>query len=108
MDLLRYYTKNGELVKVSIEEVESWISNQNKNELADFIYKRFYYRYIKPFEYKADKKIKSKESGKEINEYELLYKNGFSIMANCCLMIEAFKLSTEVGKILIEIAKMHF
>ena len=90
--LLRYYEDDGTLVEVSINEIETYIADQTKkNDLADFIYKRFYYRYIKPFEYRSSKYITSGSSGKEVNRYSLLYKNGFSVMANCCLLIETLE-----------------
>ncbi|WP_025666530.1 hypothetical protein [Aquimarina megaterium] len=92
MNLLRYYTEDGDLTEISIIDIENWLADQTKkNQLADFIFKRLYYRYIKPFEYRASKKIKSKKSKKEIDEYSLLYKNGFSVMANCCLLIETIE-----------------
>jgi len=92
MDLLRYYKDDGTLVTVSINEIEAYLADQNKkDELADFIYKRFYYRYIRPFEYRSLDKIKSAISGKRVNKYSLLYKNGFSVMANSCLLIEALE-----------------
>lgn len=92
MNLLRYYKDNGELVEVKIKDIENWLADQNeKNNLADFIYQRLYHRYIKPFEYRSKKMIKSKSSKKKVNEYSLLYKNGFSVMANCCLLIETIE-----------------
>jgi len=62
-----------------------------KSELTDFIYQRHYHRYVKPFEFISDKKIKIKLSGKLADEYSLLFKNGFSVMANCCLLIETLE-----------------
>lgn len=47
----------------------------NKKRMADFIYKRFNERYIEPFEAIEDK----------------TKKNGFSLMAIACLMIEALE-----------------
>ncbi|MBC6995445.1 hypothetical protein QWY85_10200 [Neolewinella lacunae] len=92
MNLLRYYKDDGSLVEVSLAEVEAWLLDPNKkNELADFIFSRLYYRYIKPFEFRSKSVIKNKTSGKNVNEYSLLYKNGFSVMANCCLLIETLE-----------------
>lgn len=45
--------------------------------LSNFIYDRLYGRYLKPFDFK-------------LNEYRKNYKNGFAIMANCCLLIETY------------------
>ena len=58
-------------------QVETWLRNSTKKELADFFYHRFYGRYLKPFNF-------------ENNEYITKYKNGFAIMSNCCLLIETF------------------
>jgi hypothetical protein len=92
VDLLRYYLDNGELKTTTDIEVVAYLADQNKRkELADFIYQRHYHRYIKPFEYISDKKVIIKATGKQKEEYSLLYKNGFSIMANCCLLIETFE-----------------
>ncbi len=91
MDLLRYYLDDGELKSTTVEDVSSYLTGQNKNELADFIYQRHYHRYIKPFEFVSDKKITKKSTGEQKDEYSLLYKNGFSIMANCCLLIETLE-----------------
>jgi hypothetical protein len=92
MNLLRYYKDNGDLVEISLANVETWLADQTKkNDLADFIFKRLYYRFVKPFEYKAKDKIRCKTSKKSVNEYSLLYKNGFSVMANCCLLIETIE-----------------
>ncbi len=63
--------------EITISEVEKWISDKEKNKLATLIYDRLYGRYLKPFNFKDSK-------------YKMSYKNGFAIMANCCLLIEAF------------------
>lgn len=92
MNLLRYYEKDGSLVTISLTEVETWLADKTKkDELADFIFKRLYHRYIKPFQFKSKKMIKSKSTKKKVNEYSLIYKNGFSVMANCCLLIETIE-----------------
>lgn len=57
---------------------EKWRDKKEKIKIADFIYERHYSRYIKPFEY--DDEIYKKD-----------YKNGFAIMANCCLLIETIE-----------------
>lgn len=58
----------------TVDQYIKWENKKNKEKIADFIYNRFYERYIRPFEC-APKDIK----------------NGFSMMANCCLMIEALE-----------------
>ena len=66
---------NGE--KITIQTIEEWIEKENKKELANFFFDRFYVRYLKPFEFEDDEFTKS-------------YKNGFAIMTSCCLLIETF------------------
>ena len=92
MDLLRYYLDNGELKTITDIQVSAYLNDSSKkNDLADFIYLRHYHRYIKPFEFTSKNKITVQATGKKHDEYSLLYKNGFSIMANCCLLIETFE-----------------
>lgn len=64
---------------ITIKQVEEWINDKthNKENLAQFIYDRLYGRYIKPFDF-------------DDQEYIDKYKNGFSIMANSCLLIETY------------------
>lgn len=62
---------------ITIQEVTNWLQNKSKKELSSFIYDRLYGRYLKPFNFpNAD--------------YKKDYKNGFSLMANCCLLIETY------------------
>jgi hypothetical protein len=92
MDLLRYYLETGELKVTTDKDIEGFLADQTKkSQLAEFIYFRHYYRYIKPFEFVSEKMIKVKDTGKSNDEYSLIYKNGFSIMANCCLLIETLE-----------------
>lgn len=92
MDLLRYYRKTGEIVVTTDNDLRGFLADQNeRNAIAEFVYQRLYHRYIKPFEYKACKTISIKATGKEVDEYTMLYKNGFSIMANCCLLVETLE-----------------
>lgn len=63
---------------IRISTYASWLDGQKSEEIADFIYERHYRRYLKPFEYDNTTFIKE-------------YKNGFSIMANCCLLIETIE-----------------
>lgn len=92
MDLLRYYSSDGNLGRVTVEELKDFLSDSSKkNDLADFIYLRHYHRYIKPFEFISEKLILNTNTSKEVDEYSLIYKNGFSIMANCCLLIETLE-----------------
>ena len=63
---------------VRISTYEKWRDGRKIDEIADFIYERHYRRYIKPFEF--NDQIYRKE-----------FKNGFAIMANCCLLIETIE-----------------
>ena len=65
--------------EISAGQVEEWLKDKqnNKKRLSSFVYNRLYGRYIKPFDF--DNKINPDR-----------YKNGFTIMANCCLLIETY------------------
>lgn len=69
--------KNGD--EITAGDLCAWIKDKKKHKdrLAKFIFARLYRRYIKPFEFNN-------------SVYKKDYKNGFTIMANCCLLIEAF------------------
>ncbi len=95
MDLLRYYELNdkgkAELKVVNENDLRIFLTTpDSKAELAAVIKKRLFYRYINPFLYDSGEKIfKEDDSEKKAYEkYALLYKNGFSMMANSCLLIE--------------------
>lgn len=95
MDLLRYYeltANKAKLIVVNDEDLMRLISDSKyKEELSDFIYKRLFYRYINPFLYKSEKKIQKDKSLKLYDEFLILHKNGFSMMANSCLLIETIE-----------------
>ncbi|WP_316811347.1 hypothetical protein [Pedobacter heparinus] len=59
---------------VSINDYEALFKVQSKQAIADFIYQRLTERYITPMENVPGE-----------------FKNGFSIMANCCLLIETYQ-----------------
>ncbi len=81
IELARYYDENeGKIVSITIADYNNFIKNKNKEKIADFIYNRLHSRYIKPFEYKDDKNI-----------YQTQYKNGFSMMASYCLLVETLQ-----------------
>ena len=77
-DHILLYDSSDEKNHVRISTYEKWRDKNEKIKIADFIYERHYSRYIKPFEY--DDEIYKKD-----------YKNGFAIMANCCLLIETIE-----------------
>ncbi|WP_459212248.1 hypothetical protein [Aquimarina rhabdastrellae] len=65
--------------EIDIETLEKWIQDieLNKEKIADMVYFRLFNRYLKPFDFKN-------------LDYTKNYKNGFAIMANCCLLIETY------------------
>lgn len=63
--------------KITVKNCRDFLKTKDKEKLANFIYDRFYGRYIKPFEHPSD-------------DYIMNYKNGFAIMTSCCLLIETF------------------
>ena len=82
-----YYDDFNQKIKTSINEVKDWLDNNNKEDLSNFIYHRLHSRYLKPFQYNSC-------------ECEDCFKNGFSMLANYCLLIEAiqsFKKGLEVS-----------
>ena len=82
-----YYDDSNQKIKTSINEVKDWLDNNNKEDLSNFIYHRLHSRYLKPFQYSSC-------------ECEDCFKNGFSMLANYCLLIEAiqsFKKGLEVS-----------
>lgn len=78
IELARYFDSDGILKKVTIEDYYHFVSTKNKTLIADFIFHRLHSRYLKPFLFEDQTFIKK-------------FKNGFSIMANCCLLIETLQ-----------------
>jgi len=74
VELARYSDENNEEIIVTVSSYRDMIANKNRNALADFIYGRLHSRYILPFE-----------------EYGSINKNGFSMMANYCLLVETLQ-----------------
>ncbi len=66
-------------VEITIKEVENWLLDKqnNKNKIAELIFNRLYFRYIRPFECDS-------------TDYVCKYNNGFAIMASCSLLIETY------------------
>lgn len=77
-DVILYYGSKDSTKNITVKKYNDLISNNKKDELADFVYNRLYSRYIKPFEF-SDKTYKKE------------YKNGFSMMASFCLLIETLQ-----------------
>jgi hypothetical protein len=76
-------------------EIEVLItSEENKNEISNAIYDRFFERYIKIFFYKSNDIVEYYKTENKIEKikknsiFNAEYKSGFSIMTNCSLLIE--------------------
>jgi hypothetical protein len=69
-------------VEITISDYNEMLNNKDEVEkkkiLADFIYNRLHARYIRPYTFNDD-------------EYRKKYKNGFSMMASFCLLIETLQ-----------------
>ena len=76
--LANFYDKDGKQKKISIRNYYDYLNAKNKKDIANLVYHRLYSRYLKPFEF-TDKKFNTE------------YRNGFAIMANCCLLIETLE-----------------
>ena len=80
MSLFSRYYKDSILKEASMDDMEKLILNEsNKNIIAEYIFHRYYERFIKPFEYEPKDDVK----------YNKEYKSGFAIMACCVLVIES-------------------
>jgi len=79
VELARWYDENDKENSVNINTYLNYVESENKQAIANFILNRFHSRYLKPFLYVGN------------SEFKRLYKNGFSIMANCCLLIETLE-----------------
>jgi hypothetical protein len=77
-DHILLYDSTDKKNHIRISTYEKWRDSQKKEEIADFIYERHYRRYIKPFDF-------------DDPTYRKEFKNGFAIMANCCLLIETIE-----------------
>lgn len=95
MTLFARYYDNKTLVETSMNEIENLIKDEaNKAIIANAIFHRYYDRYLKIFYFQSDKTnpyTKTKHGSTQIimrNEFSEEYKSGFTIMTNCCLLIE--------------------
>jgi hypothetical protein len=90
----RFYDKRT-LVEISMDNIEFLIQNEiNKQKIAEAIFHRYYDRYLKIFFYKTNTKanytkiINGRKVSYSKNIFTEEYKSGFSMMTNCCLLIE--------------------
>ena len=79
-----YWDDQGQKIEVTVNQVKDWLADfpNSKKKLANFVYQRLYTRYLKPFTF-GDKE--------SCTIFKREYKNGFSMMANYCLLIEALQ-----------------
>jgi hypothetical protein len=63
---------------VTIARYEQWCAKENRREITQFVYDRLHGRYLKPFEFEDRRFVKE-------------FRNGFAMMANCCLLIETLE-----------------
>jgi len=78
IELARFYDEKDELNTITISDYNDMIERKDKDGIAEFIFFRLFSRYIRPFSF-------------DNSEYKKKYKNGFSIMANLCLLIETLQ-----------------
>lgn len=74
-DMVLATSKDG--VDITVDDCKKYLQAKDKEKLANFIYDRFHGRYLRPFDFPSQ-------------VYKSNYKNGFSIMASCCLLIETY------------------
>lgn len=79
-NLVLAVSSNGQ--KITVKNCTDYLRAKDKIKLANMIYDRLYGRYLKPFSYPGE-------------DYMENYKNGFALMASCCLLIETYISFTE-------------
>ena len=95
MTLFARYYDSKTLVETSMDEMENFIKEEvNKEKVANAIFHRYYDRYLKIFYFQSNKtssytkKVNNTVQVVSCNEFVEEFKSGFSIMTNCCLLIE--------------------
>src|SRR4030095_6417468 len=78
IELAKWFDNTGKSHTVTIQNYLDFVTNQDQVSIADFVFHRLHSRYLKPFQF-SDRKFKKQ------------FKNGFSVMANCCLLIETLQ-----------------
>lgn len=78
IELARYYDERGNKYIVTVDDYHKYLVDDDKENIAFFVFNRLYSRYIKPYKYNKHK-------------YKKEYKNGFSMMASYCLLIETLQ-----------------
>lgn len=92
MTLFARYFENEKLFEITMSQLELLIQDdKNRVEIAKLVYHRYYDRYLKIFFYKDLEKKHYTYSENKVqlkSVFDTEYKSGFSIMTNCCLLIE--------------------
>ena len=78
IELARYFDSKRVKKIITIKDYTEFTNKPDKDSISHMAYQRLHSRYLKPFLFN-DKRFKRE------------YKNGFSIMANCCLLIETLQ-----------------
>jgi len=79
IELARFYDdEKKRLITITVSDYNKLIDSKDRNGIADFIFNRLFSRYIRPYSF-------------DNSEYKEKFKNGFSIMANLCLLIETLQ-----------------
>lgn len=79
IELARYYDDAKDCtIRITVSDYNKLISDKDREGISNFIYNRLFSRYIRPYSF-------------DNFEYQKKYKNGFSIMANLCLLIETLQ-----------------
>ena len=78
IELARWFDERGAKKSLTIKQYLELVAAQDREQISDFIFHRLYGRYLKPFSF-------------EDETFTEQFKNGFSIMANCCLLIETLQ-----------------
>ncbi len=79
IELARFYDdENQKVITITVSDYNKLIDSKDKKGIADFIFNRLFSRYIRPYSF-------------DNSEYKQKYKNGFSMMANLCLLVETLQ-----------------
>ncbi len=79
IELARYFDiDRKELAIVTVRDYQRYLEEKNKDKIANFIFHRLSSRYIVPYKFNNDDFIEK-------------HKNGFSMMASYCLLIETLQ-----------------
>lgn len=79
IELARFYDgETKKLIKITISDYDKMIDGKDKDRIAYFVFNRLFSRYIRPYSFNN-------------SEYTSKYKNGFSIMASLCLLVETLQ-----------------